>query len=123
MWQLVREIRKNLAKFVINLQSHGDGRQDGSKDGVMRDFMSFMTPAMTADEIIEESKNFFFAGKETLTSLLTWTTVALAMHPEWQDRARREVVDVCGRHGLPSKHHLPKLKTVRTRGLDTTSHA
>ena len=79
--------------------------------------MSFMSPAMTAEEIIEESKNFFFAGKETLSSLLTWATVALAMHPEWQDRARREVLAVVGRHDLPTKDHLPKLKTVRVVSL------
>jgi PHYB activation tagged suppressor 1 len=39
-------------------------------------------------------------------------TVALAMHPDWQDRARREVVAVCGRRGLPTKDHLHKLKTL-----------
>ncbi|KAL6657482.1 hypothetical protein ACP70R_005262 [Stipagrostis hirtigluma subsp. patula] len=112
VWRLNREIRRSLAKLVAGLQSRGgdgEGRDDGAG---MRDFMSFMAPAMTTDEIIEECKNFFFAGKETLTNLLTWATVALAMHPEWQDRARREVVAVCGRRGLPTKDHLPKLKTL-----------
>ncbi|TVU37498.1 hypothetical protein EJB05_10814, partial [Eragrostis curvula] len=98
LWQLDREIKSTLAKFVVALQSRGGGggdhhhhrRDEGRADDGLRDFMSFMAPAMTADEIVEECKNFFFAGKETLTSLLTWATVALAMHPEWQDRARRE---------------------------------
>ncbi|RCV39214.1 hypothetical protein SETIT_8G205300v2 [Setaria italica] len=62
--------------------------------------------------IVEETENLFFAGKETMTSLLTWATVALAMHPEWQDRARREVVVVRGRRSLPTKDHITKLKTV-----------
>ncbi|CAL5071454.1 unnamed protein product [Urochloa decumbens] len=115
VWHLDREIRTLLGKFVTGLQSgddHRSGGRDHGRAGGMRDFMSFMAPAMTADEIIEESKNFFFAGKETLTSLLTWATVALAMHPDWQDRARREVVDVCGRRGMPTKDHLPRLKTL-----------
>ncbi|CAM0907090.1 unnamed protein product [Alopecurus aequalis] len=106
VWHLVREIRKGLAAFIANLQ------QTKVDEGGMRDFMSFMAPALTPEEIIEESKNFFFAGKETLSSLLTWATVALAMHPEWQDRARQEVLDVVGRHELPTKDHLPKLKTL-----------
>ncbi|KAF7007215.1 hypothetical protein CFC21_022169, partial [Triticum aestivum] len=113
VWHLVREIRKGLAAFIANLPKDGHGdeqRRDGG--GGMRDLMSFMTPAMTTEEIIEESKNFFFAGKETLVSLLTWATVALAMHPEWQDRARQEVLAVVGRDDLPTKDHLPKLKTV-----------
>jgi PHYB activation tagged suppressor 1 len=113
VWHLVREISKGLAAFIANLhQTKSDDH--GDDKGGMRDFMSFMAPAMTPEEIIEESKNFFFAGKETLSSLLTWATVALAMHPEWQDRARQEVHAVVGRHDLPTKDHLPKLKTVRT---------
>jgi PHYB activation tagged suppressor 1 len=112
VWHLVREIRKGLAAFIGNLQQTKVDDDHGDKGG-MRDFMSFMAPAMTAEEIIEESKNFFFAGKETLSSLLTWATVALAMHPDWQDRARREVLAVVGRHDIPTKGHLPKLKTVR----------
>uniref|UniRef100_J3MNK1 Cytochrome P450 n=1 Tax=Oryza brachyantha TaxID=4533 RepID=J3MNK1_ORYBR len=114
VWQLDREIRKHLAKFVTDLQSRkdDDDHVDDGGGGGMREFMSFMAPAMTAPEIIEESKNFFFAGKETLTNLLTWTTVALAMHPEWQERARREVFAVCGHDDLPTKDHLPKLRTL-----------
>ncbi|KAK3127885.1 hypothetical protein QOZ80_7AG0579710 [Eleusine coracana subsp. coracana] len=114
VWRLDREIKRTLAKFVAGLQSHhrrDEGRSDCDRD-MMRDLMSFMAPTMTSDEIIEECKNLFFAGKETLTNLLTWATVALAMHPEWQDRARREVVSVCGRRGLPTRDHLPKLKTL-----------
>uniref|UniRef100_A0ACD5YYK5 Uncharacterized protein n=1 Tax=Avena sativa TaxID=4498 RepID=A0ACD5YYK5_AVESA len=118
VWHLVREIRKGLAAFIDSLQQtkgdgHGRRREDQVSGGtMMRDFMSFMTPAMTPEEIIEECKNFFFAGKETLSSLLTWTTVALAMHPEWQDRARQEVLAVVGPHDIPTKDHLPKLKTL-----------
>lgn len=119
VWQLDREIRRLLAKLVVGLQSGGSGdhRHQGRRDhgragGGMRDFMSFMAPAMAADEIIEESKNFFFAGQETLTSLLTWATVALAMHQEWQDRAREEVMEVCGSRAVPTKDHIPRLKTL-----------
>ncbi|KAJ1292212.1 hypothetical protein BS78_02G374400 [Paspalum vaginatum] len=118
IWQLDREIRRLLAKFISGLQS-GDhrascGREDSRHGGgvMVREIMSFMAPAMTADEIIEECKNLFFAGKETLTSLLVWATVALAMHSDWQVRARQEVFSVCGRHGQPTKDHLPKLKTL-----------
>ncbi|XP_062187945.1 cytochrome P450 734A5-like isoform X1 [Phragmites australis] len=114
VWKLDRGIRRLLARFVAGMQSRGGDRQGERREdgGGVRDFMSFMAPAMTADKIIEECKNIFFAGKETLTNLLTWATVALAMHPEWQDRARWEVLAVCGRRGLPTKDHLPKLKTV-----------
>ncbi|XP_047062287.1 cytochrome P450 734A5-like [Lolium rigidum] len=76
VWHLVREISKGLAAFIANLQQtksddHGDDK------GGMRDFMSFMAPAMTPEEIIEESKNFFFAGKETLLAMIVNETLRL----------------------------------------------
>ncbi|XP_062190510.1 cytochrome P450 734A5-like [Phragmites australis] len=57
---------------------------------------------------------FSSAARAVQLLCLVWATVALAMHPEWQDHARREVVAVCGRRGLPTKDHghLPKLKTL-----------
>lgn len=68
--------------------------------------------AMTASDVVEECKTIFFAGKHTTANLLTWTAVLLAMHPQWQEQAREEVLRVCGARDCPTKDDLPKLKTV-----------
>lgn len=68
--------------------------------------------AISVRDIVEECKTFFFAGKQTTSNLLTWTTVLLAMHPEWQERARREVLQTCGSGDLPTRDQLARLKTV-----------
>ncbi|KAK6152583.1 hypothetical protein DH2020_012222 [Rehmannia glutinosa] len=47
--------------------------------------------AVTENDIVEECKTFFFAGKQTTSNLLTWTAVLLAMHPQWQEQAREEL--------------------------------
>ncbi|XP_021860985.1 cytochrome P450 734A1 [Spinacia oleracea] len=65
---------------------------------------------ITVQDIVEECKSFFFAGKQTTSNLLTWTTVLLAMHPHWQDLAREEVFRVCTSRDIPSKDDLAKLK-------------
>lgn len=67
---------------------------------------------ITVNDIAEECKTFFFAGEQTTSNLLTWTTVLLAMHPEWQALARDEVLKVVGSRDSPTKDDVVKLKTV-----------
>ncbi|KAM0837372.1 hypothetical protein ACQ4PT_061697 [Festuca glaucescens] len=68
-------------------------------------------PIMTMDDIIGELKLFYFAGMDTTAVLLTWTMVALSMHPEWQDRAREEVLRVFG-NSQPDFDGINQLKVV-----------
>ena len=69
---------------------------------------------ITTDDVIGECKLFYFAGMETTSGLLTWTMVVLSMHPEWQDRAREEVLRVVGGAGTPPPDYdgLSRLKIV-----------
>ncbi|CAL4962510.1 unnamed protein product [Urochloa decumbens] len=69
-------------------------------------------PIMTMDDIIGELKLFYFAGMDTTAVLLTWTMVVLSVHPEWQDRAREEVLRVFGKNNHPDLDGINQLKTV-----------
>jgi PHYB activation tagged suppressor 1 len=125
-WTLDREIRRRLTRLIARRSDEAEEERADDDAGSFRDLLGSMINAgerrtrppspntIPAAEALEECKTFFFAGKQTTTNLLTWAIVLLAMHPDWQERARREVLDVCGADELPSKEHLPKLKTVST---------
>lgn len=64
----------------------------------------------TTQQVIDQCKTFFFLGHETVTHLLSWTMMLLALHQEWQEKARAEVVEICGKIGEPNADQLSKMK-------------
>ncbi|KAL2480357.1 Cytochrome [Abeliophyllum distichum] len=82
------------------LQSNNQNKRIGTKSNYMN-----------MEEIIEECKLFYLAGHETTSSWLTWTMIVMAMHPNWQQKAREEVLQLC-RDRDPDAEAIRHLKTV-----------
>ncbi|KAF7830419.1 cytochrome P450 CYP72A219-like [Senna tora] len=66
---------------------------------------------LSTEEVIEECKLFYFAGQETTANLLTWTLIYLSMHPNWQQKARHQVLQICGTT-TPTLEAIHRLKIV-----------
>uniref|UniRef100_J3M721 Cytochrome P450 n=1 Tax=Oryza brachyantha TaxID=4533 RepID=J3M721_ORYBR len=108
---LNQEIRNSLRKLIeIN------GRKCEDSNNLLGMMLSASKNGsefrMGIEEIIDECKTFYFAGKETTATLLTWATLLLALHQEWQSKARDEVLQVCGKHDHPKAENLSDLKIV-----------
>ncbi|KAL5725767.1 hypothetical protein ACHQM5_008874 [Ranunculus cassubicifolius] len=68
---------------------------------------------ISVDDMIDECKTFYLAGQETTMSLLTWSTLLLAVHTDWQEKARKEVFDLFGKkHPNTDDNNISKMKTM-----------
>ncbi|KAJ1296974.1 hypothetical protein BS78_01G342700 [Paspalum vaginatum] len=79
---------------------------------------------LTTDEVIDECKTFFAAGQETTATLLVWAMFLLAVHPQWQDKVREEVLREFGTHHdggeAPNADVLARLKLLYMVLLETS---
>ncbi|KAK7822129.1 cytochrome p450 cyp749a22 [Quercus suber] len=69
------------------------------------------SPKISIQDLVDECKTFYFAGQETTNSLLAWTVLLLAIHTDWQEEARKEVLNFFG-HQNPNPDGITKLKTM-----------
>ncbi|KAL9352326.1 hypothetical protein Peur_055006 [Populus x canadensis] len=90
----------------------------GNIDGYGHDFFGLLleayhdsdkTKKISVDDLIDECKTFYVGGQETTSSLLTWSVLLLAIHTDWQDEARNEVLELFGQQN-PSQDSIAKLK-------------
>ncbi|XP_058009939.1 cytochrome P450 CYP749A22-like isoform X2 [Hevea brasiliensis] len=66
---------------------------------------------ISVEDVIDECKTFYVAGHETTSSSITWTLLLLAIHIDWQDKARKEVLELFGQQN-PTPDGLARLKTM-----------
>lgn len=106
-----KEVTESLKAVIKKKMSAIRNGESGADDllGILLQYSK--SSEMTIDEVAEKCKLFYFAGQETTANLLTWTMIVLAMHPRWQEKAREEILSICGK-SMPSFENLNRLKIV-----------
>lgn len=117
--RLDREIQRSLRQIITNRKNNATAGKVENPYG--KDLLGLMMTAnndevkkhlsMSFQDMIDECKTFFVAGHETTSILLAWTVILLAMHTDWQELARNEVLSLCN-NAPPNAEVLSRLKTV-----------
>ncbi|TMW91786.1 hypothetical protein EJD97_013895 [Solanum chilense] len=107
-WRIEKETRESVRRLIESSK----GRENSKSLLSLLISASEEEHGFGMEEVINECKTFYFAGKETTSVLLTWTLLLLALHQEWQDKAREEVFRVCNGNNLPSAENLNDFKIV-----------
>ncbi|XP_057971215.1 cytochrome P450 CYP72A616-like isoform X1 [Malania oleifera] len=127
-YYLDNEIKTTIRGIIREKEQAKKNTESSSTDllGLLLQCKEQKDNEMTIEDVIEECKLFYFAGQETTANLLTWTIIALSMHPNWQEKAREEVLQIWG-HKTPDVEGINHLKIVsaipfmlRTKVLETT---
>ncbi|KAM0883258.1 hypothetical protein ACQ4PT_031759 [Festuca glaucescens] len=109
IWRLTQEIRS----LILELAR---GRR--AETAEQRDFLGSIIESSgdqprPDDFVVDNCKNIFFAGHETSAVTATWCLMLLAAHPEWQEQARAEVLEVCGAAAAePDFDMVSRMKTL-----------
>ncbi|XP_068663675.1 cytokinin hydroxylase-like [Aristolochia californica] len=114
----IKAMKMEVEKLLIEIiQSRKDCVEIGRSESYGNDLLGMLLAetqkkregfSFNLQLIMDQCKTFYFAGHETTALLLTWTAMLLATNPTWQERARAEVLQVCGGKN-PSHDDLPKL--------------
>ncbi|XWS69602.1 hypothetical protein CRYUN_Cryun04dG0192700 [Craigia yunnanensis] len=125
-WKTVDQIESDkLVKGIHNsvmeiVKKREEKVASGEADSFGTDFLGLLVNAyhdadqknrISVQDLIDECKTFYFAGQETTNSVLAWTVLLLAIHPDWQEKARREVIEVFGGQN-PHSEGIGRLKIV-----------
>nr|XP_011457333.1 PREDICTED: cytochrome P450 CYP749A22-like [Fragaria vesca subsp. vesca] len=115
--ELERSIRDSILEIVKKREMEAI---TGEENSFGNDFLGLLLQAhhssndkqrISIDELIQQCRTFYFAGLETTNSLLSWIILLLAQHPDWQEDARKEVLQLFGKQ-TPNYDGLAKLKTM-----------
>ena len=71
------------------------------------------TAEFNLGSVLNNCRLFYFAGQETVANTTGFAMLMLAENPEWQERARKEVLEVVGEEEYYHVSVLSRLKVVR----------
>ncbi|KAL5866202.1 hypothetical protein ACOSQ3_003716 [Xanthoceras sorbifolium] len=114
VWKLEKEIDSTILEVVNQRIEQGSQDKDLLQmilEGA-ESYGGISSNMISRDKfIVDNCKNIYFAGHETTAITASWSLMLLAAYPEWQDRTRAEVLEIC-EHRVPDANMLRSMKTL-----------
>ena len=109
-WRTARRVRGAVAAIVARRR-----KQSEHTDDLLGRLLRATDPetgqSMSDEQVVDNISTLLAAGHETTARALTWTLYLLARAPQWQQRARDEVLRVAGNRPIES-HHLDQFDII-----------
>ncbi|KAL6192905.1 hypothetical protein ACLB2K_033991 [Fragaria x ananassa] len=115
------KLEKGIQDSIIELVKKREHKvTSGEQDNFGSDFLGLLLKAhhnanlnqrISVDDIVDDCKTFYLAGQDTTSTLLTRTVFLLALNTDWQEEARKEVLQLFGKQN-PNPDDISKLKTM-----------
>lgn len=119
IWRLKKEVDTLILKVVKDRQQESQKGTVPEKDLLQMMLESAVTsddkfPRLKTDRFfVDICKNIYFAGHETTALSASWILMLLALHPEWQERVRAEILEVCGDHLYNLFQHMDAFRKLK----------
>nr|GLL39357.1 cytochrome P450 CYP749A22-like [Ipomoea trifida] len=114
--KLERRIKGAILELVRKREKESNGVVENYGKDYLGQLMkisggSDISKNISLDQMIDEIKALYGAGHLTTTSLLGWCIFLLALHTEWQEKARTEILELFG-HENPTSDGIARLRTM-----------
>ncbi|KAL1834015.1 cytochrome P450 714C2 [Daucus carota subsp. sativus] len=107
-WRLEKEIYRIIRDLEMKCEGEGEGIIHTLVDSAKHGELGSSTPQQF---VVDNCKELCIVGMEVPGITAIWGLMLLALHPEWQERARAEVLEICGGQTLDAEK-LGKMKVV-----------
>ncbi|KAL3501533.1 hypothetical protein ACH5RR_035982 [Cinchona calisaya] len=114
------KLEKGIKSSILELVAKREKEKKGENDHFGNDYLgqlmrithdSNINKRITLEQMIDEIKALYGAGHLTTTNLLAWSVFLLAIHSDWQEKARTEAFEIFG-YKNPSSDGIARLKTM-----------
>ncbi|KAL8106051.1 cytochrome P450 CYP749A22-like [Apium graveolens] len=115
------KLKEGIKNSILDIVSKREQKvKTGEADDYGKDYLgqlvkishdSDVYKRITVEQMVDEIRALYGAGHLTTTNLLSWTVFLLAVHTDWQDKARKEVFEHFGQEN-PSSDGIARLKSM-----------